>query len=154
MIENLTFKKISEYKFLKEKIDETNKEVKSIRIRTHAAENNIASGMGIMREIQVNANWIIKKLDEMIEIKERQNERIHQISEKVNKLTFDIIDIKSKHLEEKIAEKTNHINKFKSFIFSGKFISIVGWTLFLCMYYADKFSFAGHVDNARKIING
>lgn len=143
-----------EYDLLKEKIDENYDELKSLRQRVHVVENTAASTMGITREIQANANWIIKKLDEMMEIKDRINDKITSMSEKINKINFDLVEIKNKNLEEKIAEKTNNINKVKSFLLSGKFISAVGWTLFLCMYFADKFSFAGHVDNARKIING
>src|SRR5579864_8883632 len=124
-----------EYDVLKEKIDENYDELKALRLRTHTVENNIASTMGLTREIQANANWIIKKLDEMMEIKERQNERIHAISEKVNKICFDIVEIKNKTLEEKITEKTNKLNKIMNILTSSKLWIVVGWGLVITLYW-------------------
>jgi len=145
---------IPEYEVLKEKIDENYEELKALRFRTHTAENNISSTIGMTREIQANANWIIKKLDEMMEIKDRINDKISAMSEKINKITFDIIEIKNKTLEEKIAEKTNKLNKIFNILTSGKLWLFIGYFVLIMMYWADNTSFATHVNNARKIING
>jgi seryl-tRNA synthetase len=143
-----------EYDVLKEKIDENYEELKLIRKRTHTVENNISSTIGITREMQANINWIVKKLDEMIEIKERQNERIHALSEKVNKLCFDIIEIRNKTLEEKVVEKTNKLNKIVGILTSPKLWLFIGYFMLILMYWADNTSFATHVNNARRMISG
>jgi seryl-tRNA synthetase len=143
-----------EFDVLKEKIDENHEELRLLRQRTHTVENNISSTIGITREMQANINWIVKKLDEMIEIKERQNERIHNLSEKLNKLSFDIIEIKNKTLEEKVVEKTNKLNKIVSIITSPKLWLFLGYGVLFAMYWADNTSFATHVNNARRMISG
>jgi chromosome segregation ATPase len=118
-------------------------EILLLRNRTHSSENSIANNLVITTEIQANMNWIIKKIDDLVSVKEKINSRLDRLND-------DIVHQQRKELEDEIKENSEKLGRIKKFILSNKFVLFVVAVL----YISDKISFAHYADNIISWLRG
>ena len=116
---------------VQENFRELRSDIKLIRERMHRNENNLASSSALLAETTTSLGWAIEKLE--------------FISEKIEKSEADTAREREEKLKEIIKEKIGYIQKIKSFFISEKFVLY----LVALLYFADKVSFASHVDKIR-----
>ncbi len=116
---------------ISKRVDHAETDIRIIRERLHKTENNLASSSALLAQTIESLSWAIDTLE--------------KIAEQIEKAEAEKSKQREEELKEIIKEKTGTLKKIKNFFISEKFVL---YTIAI-LYFADKISFATHIDKVR-----